>query len=135
INYGLTALGLLAAIAFLPRLVTRLRKSGWIEIRELTDRLAQGQVTIIDVREPGEFTGPLGHIAQAVNLPLGTLSERMTEIKSMSAETVILVCRTDRRSANAAGLLRKAGFHDVRVLRGGMEAWNRKGLPVQTGTP
>ncbi|MFP3943043.1 MAG: VTT domain-containing protein, partial [Alphaproteobacteria bacterium] len=81
INYGLTALGLLAAIAFLPRLVTRLRKSGWIEIRELTDRLAQGQVTIIDVREPGEFTGPLGHIAQAVNLPLGTLSERMTEIK------------------------------------------------------
>ncbi len=48
-------------------------------------------------------------------------------------EPVILVCRTDKRSANAAKLLHEAGFRDVHVLRGGMERWNQNGLPVEGG--
>jgi rhodanese-related sulfurtransferase len=43
---------------------------------------------------------------------------------------LVVVCRTDKRSASAAALLRDAGFRDVQVLRGGMERWNRHGLPV-----
>jgi rhodanese-related sulfurtransferase len=46
---------------------------------------------------------------------------------------VVTVCRTDKRSASAAAVLRDAGF-DPDVLRGGMEAWNKALLPVERRT-
>jgi uncharacterized membrane protein YdjX (TVP38/TMEM64 family) len=111
VRYGLLALGLLAAIGFLPRLIRRLRgdQNRWID----------------------EFTGPLGHIEAALNIPLGELPGRLTEISAFRARPVILVCRTDKRSASAAAVLGKAGFSDVSVLRGGMEQWNRDGRPIE----
>jgi uncharacterized membrane protein YdjX (TVP38/TMEM64 family)/rhodanese-related sulfurtransferase len=134
IRYGLIALALLAAIAFLPRLVRRLRgqeQPQWIEVDELASRLKEGPgIAVIDVRGPDEFTGPLGHIADAANMPVGELPKRLAEINALKDRPVILVCRTDKRSSAAATLLRDAGFRDVGVLRGGMEQWNQKGLPV-----
>jgi uncharacterized membrane protein YdjX (TVP38/TMEM64 family)/rhodanese-related sulfurtransferase len=134
IRYGLMALGLLAAIAFLPRLARRRRgeKFQWIDVGALTDRLREGGITVVDVRGPNEFDGALGHIAQALNLPLGELPNRLIEIKTSQDLPVILVCRTDKRSASAATILSDAGFRDVRILRGGMEQWNRDGLPVDS---
>ena len=126
---------MLAAIAFLPRLVRRLRgqkRPHWIEPDELASRLKQDPgIAVIDVRGPVEFTGPLGHIADASNMPVGELTKRLMEINALKDRPVILVCRTDKRSAAAAMLLRDAGFREVGVLRGGMEQWNQKGLPVE----
>lgn len=127
IRYGLLALGLLAAIAFVPRFVGRLRGAArprWIEPDTLADRLATGGITVIDVREPDEFSGSLGHIKGALNIPIGTLADRMSEINALRDSAVILVCRTDKRSASAASKLDALGFSDVHVLRGGMERWN-----------
>jgi uncharacterized membrane protein YdjX (TVP38/TMEM64 family)/rhodanese-related sulfurtransferase len=138
VRYGLIALALLAAVVFLPRLVQRLRAAGpplWIGVGDLANRLTErSEVAVIDVREPEEFTGPLGHIASALNLPVGKLGDRLIEINDRKAEPIVLVCRTDKRSANAATLLRNAGFRHVRVLRGGMESWNQQGLPVESRT-
>jgi uncharacterized membrane protein YdjX (TVP38/TMEM64 family)/rhodanese-related sulfurtransferase len=135
IRYGLIALGLLATVAFLPRLVRRLRGGStpqWIEADDLAHRLTDGGgIAVIDVRGPDEFTGPLGHIADARNLPVGELRDRLIEISALKEKSVILVCRTDKRSANAAALLRDSGFCDIYVLRGGMERWNQSGLPVE----
>ena len=58
------------------------------------------------------------------------IAKRLAEINALKDRPVILVCRTDKRSASAAALLCDAGFRDVGVLRGGMEQWNQKGLPV-----
>jgi rhodanese-related sulfurtransferase len=44
---------------------------------------------------------------------------------------VVVVCKTDRRSAKAAADLLAAGLTDVRVLRGGTDAWHRQGLPLE----
>lgn len=133
IRYGLTALGLLVAIAFLPRLIRRLRAGSalhWIEPDAFADRLAKGGVTVVDVRGPDEFTGPLGHIANAVNMPLGDVPGRLAELEARRGDPIVFVCRTDRRSASAAALFGEAGFENVHVLRGGMEQWNRDGRPV-----
>ena len=136
IRYGLLALGLLAAIAFLPRLVRRLRNGGtsrWIATDELASRLGStgASAIVIDVRSPEEFTGPLGHIDNALNVPLDELPDRLTEIRAFQDASIILVCKTDKRSAAAAAMLGDAGFRDVSVLRGGMERWNRDGRPVE----
>jgi rhodanese-related sulfurtransferase len=87
---------------------------------------------VVDVRGPDEFTGPLGHIPEARNLPVDELSDRVAELGHLERRPVILVCRTDRRSARAAEILRGVGIADVAVLRGGMEQWNRAGLPIES---
>jgi uncharacterized membrane protein YdjX (TVP38/TMEM64 family)/rhodanese-related sulfurtransferase len=135
IRYGLMALGLLAAIAFLPRMIRRLRgeKLKWIDAGALADRLRGGGIAVIDVRGPDEFDGALGHIASALNLPLSELPDRLAEINAFRDRPVVLVCRTDKRSAAAASVLSDTGFRDVSVLRGGMERWNRDRLPVDGG--
>jgi uncharacterized membrane protein YdjX (TVP38/TMEM64 family)/rhodanese-related sulfurtransferase len=139
VRYGLLALALLAAVGFLPRLVRRWRGDGsprWIEVDDLAGRLAGASgIAVIDVRGRDEFKGSLGHIADARNLPVDELPRRLHELAALKDRPVVLVCRTDRRSANAAAAFRAAGFRDVRVLRGGMERWNRDGLPVEDRVP
>lgn len=132
VRYGLLALGLIAAIALLPRLIARLRRSfAWIEANDLKRRLDSGEaLTVIDVRGPDEFTGPLGHIAAARNIPLAALDSRSTELGGLEQSPIVVVCRTDKHSAAAAQTLRAAGFRQVSVLRRGMEQWNAVGLPV-----
>jgi uncharacterized membrane protein YdjX (TVP38/TMEM64 family)/rhodanese-related sulfurtransferase len=133
VRYGLLALGLLAAIALLPRLIGRLRGSpSWIEVLDLKRRLDDGEaVTIIDVRGTDEFSGPLGHIATARNIPVAELTGRLSELAGLEREPIVLVCRTDKRSATAAETLRTVGFTRIKVLRLGMERWNDAGLPVE----
>lgn len=131
IRYGLYALGLLAMIAFVPRLIKRMRqgKIAWIEANELQQQMTGGAgLTIIDVRGPDEFVGELGHIPGAVNIPVGDIANRLIEIKALGDKPVILVCKTDKRSARAAEILRDENFADARVLRGGMERWKQLGF-------
>jgi uncharacterized membrane protein YdjX (TVP38/TMEM64 family)/rhodanese-related sulfurtransferase len=137
IQYGLLALGLLAAIAFLPRLVKHMRKgeaTTWTEPDALHRQIESGRpLTVLDVRGADEFTGPLGHIAGAVNIPLGELDRRLDELRSKANGDVAVVCRTDRRSAAAQAMLRNAGFKKVAVLRGGMERWVTLGFETVRG--
>jgi uncharacterized membrane protein YdjX (TVP38/TMEM64 family)/rhodanese-related sulfurtransferase len=134
IRYGLLGLGLLAAAAFVPRLLRRFRSEGtvrWMEVAELAPRMAGGAaVAVVDVRGPEEFSGPLGHIAGSRNVPLPELQRRVAELGVFTETPVVLVCKTDKRSASAAAVLDAAGFRDVSVLRGGMVRWNEAGLPV-----
>ncbi len=71
VRYGLLALGLLAVIALLPRLIGRLRGSfAWIEVGDLKQRLDRNEaMTVIDVRGSDEFDGPLRHIASHATFP------------------------------------------------------------------
>lgn len=103
----------------------------WVGPAALGDRLARGSVPIvIDVREPDEFAGPLGHIANSRNMPVGKLADRLHELDRSKDTEIVLVCRTDRRSGASSSMLRKAGFRNVQVLRGGMERWNQEKRPV-----
>jgi rhodanese-related sulfurtransferase len=117
----------------LLELIKRLRRSfARIEANELKRRLDHGEaVTVVDVRGPDEFIGPLGHIATARNIPVGELESRLAELAGFERKSIVLVCRTDKRSATAALTLRTAGFKQVNVLRRGMERWNDANLPVE----
>lgn len=86
------------------------------------------QLRIVDVREPGEFNGTLGHIPGSLLIPLGQLQERASTLAK--DQPTVLVCRSGARSAQAVTLLEKAGFTRVANLSGGMLAWNGQRLPV-----
>jgi glyoxylase-like metal-dependent hydrolase (beta-lactamase superfamily II)/rhodanese-related sulfurtransferase len=90
-----------------------------------------GEAVILDVREPDEFTGPLGHIAGAKLLPLNELAKRTVELSK--DRPIVTVCRSGARSAQATVLLRQAGFSKVANLAGGMLRWHAEGYPAEGG--
>jgi len=90
-------------------------------------------VQILDVREPQEFTGPLGHIRGAILIPLGELADRAGELSR--DRPIVTVCRAGSRSAQATVILREAGFGDIANLAGGMLRWRAEGHAVEGGTP
>lgn len=85
---------------------------------------------LLDVRNPDEWDGPLGHLDGAHLVPLPELAGRLEELAHLRHQPLITVCKAGGRSAQAAQLLMDAGFTEVRSLAGGMGAWNVLSLPV-----
>jgi sulfur dioxygenase len=86
---------------------------------------------LLDVREPEEFVGELGHIAGSLLVPMDALQHRLPKLAGYVDREVIVVCRAGARSASAGAILRQAGFTQVYNLGGGMLEWVSAGLPVQ----
>ena len=108
----------------------RAAEPAWIDVAELQGRLAGGDVLLVDVRQPEEFIAPPGHLPGAINVPLG--SSCGPHWASLRRElSIVLVCKTDRRSARAAAELLAAGVSDVAVLRGGTDGWHARGLALE----
>ncbi len=82
-------------------------------------RLTQPRPTILDVRTDHEWHD--GHLPDALHIPLGHLSDRLSEIPR--DRHVVTHCQAGARSAIAASLLRRAGFRNVSNLSGGFNAW------------
>ncbi|MEX1164012.1 MAG: rhodanese-like domain-containing protein [Nitriliruptor sp.] len=82
------------------------------------------EVQLLDVREPPEWDA--GHIEGAVHVPMGELSSRQGELAQ--DRTIVAVCRSGNRSGQVSNALRRAGY-EVENLEGGMQAWQRDGLP------
>lgn len=87
------------------------------------------QAVVIDVREPVEYSG--GRIPKSVNAPLSGLAAGLTRLEKYKSRPVIVVCRTNQRSARAAVLLRRHAFANVQVLAAGMTGWQKENLPVE----
>lgn len=93
----------------------------------LSERLAAGNVTLVDVREWPEFAA--GRVAGSRLIPLGDISARSGEIDT--SRDVFVICRTGRRSAEAAKRLRSLGFENVVNVAGGFDAWKKERLPFE----
>jgi len=106
-------------------------------VRQLTAqevRLQLGNATpplLLDVREPEEFTGELGHIPGSRLIPLKELPARLGEIETYKDKDVIVICRAGVRSTTAAAILTGLGFEHVSNLKGGMLDWDEQNLPVE----
>jgi len=133
VQKGLMALALLAAIAFLPRVISHLRQGPTLSINELHQHLSgNSELVVLDVRSAEDYEGELGHIQDSRNIPLEELGTRLPELAPNLEKPIALICTTDRRSKKAAKVLAKQGFADVQVVLGGMKQWDTQSLPVQT---
>ena len=132
IQIGSLALALLATVAFLPRLIGRMRRGPMMDVVQLKEKLDQQQdVLVLDVRTAEDFIGEQGHIAHSKNIPVEDLTSRLDEIADYVERPIAIVCRADRRSAKAALLLTRKGFADVHVVKGGRTDWNQAGYGIE----
>jgi len=117
----------------IPRLIAGVP---FFDPQAVQQRIAAGEeVMILDVRTVGEFTGSKGHVPGAVNVPLNEIASRLNahaeEMEALKHLPIFVMCQTANRSPSAARQLRKRGFTNVAVVKGGMSGWKRAGLPVE----
>jgi adenylyltransferase/sulfurtransferase len=74
---------------------------------------------LLDVREPNERE--ICALPHSINIPLGELAARMSELQT--AAELVVYCRSGKRSALALEQLTRAGFSNVKNLKGGIVAW------------
>ena len=84
-------------------------------------------VLVLDVREPSEYDQ--GHIPGVTLIPMGQVADRLSEIPK--DKTVIVTCRSGNRSGQITDYLRQQGYTDVHNMQGGIQAWQKAGLPVE----
>ncbi|MCI4061147.1 rhodanese-like domain-containing protein [Micromonospora sp. R77] len=100
-------------------------------LRELID---SGRAPrLLDVRTPAKFE--TSHIPGAYNVPLDLLREHRAELRNHLAEDVVLICRSGARATQAGQSLAGVGLPNLKVLDGGMLAWQAGDAPVRQGTP
>ncbi len=108
----------------------RLQSIPTLTLAQVSSQLLADGVTVLDVRREVEWKS--GHLPGALNVPVGSLDERVKEIPP--DRPVIVHCQTGARAAMAASLLRARGFTDVRYFPGGFAEWRLAGLPAKVET-
>ncbi len=97
--------------------------------KEAAKMFSSGEAVIIDVREKNEWDEK--HIPGAIHIPLAQLNNHLPELEKFRDKPVITQCRSGRRSAQAAVMLKNAGFKDIYNLEGGIIAWEKEGLELE----
>jgi rhodanese-related sulfurtransferase len=102
-----------------------------VDVAEADRRLREDPAhpVLLDVREMNEFIE--FRAPGAMLLPTSTLAARIDEVPPN--RPLLVVCRTGVRSAAVTGFLIRSGRSDVFNVTGGMEAWERSGLPTRRG--
>lgn len=97
-----------------------------VTAQDLAQSLKHGAVTLVDVRNPGEWSA--AHIDGAQHIPLGRLEERLAEIPR--DKPIVMQCAAGARSMIGASILKAHGVDRVINLIGGFGAWSNAGLPT-----
>ena len=91
-----------------------------------TMREEQPDMVVLDVREPSEWDD--GHIAGAINVPMGQAIERMKEIPADRPKAVL--CAGGLRSSSVISALLRSGMSGWYNVAGGMREWSKAGYPT-----
>lgn len=91
--------------------------------------IAEGKVTVVDVRTSEEFSE--GHIKGAQNIDIMS-KDFTTKLGELDKTKPVLVhCQAGGRSTRSLSTFEKLGFTQIIHLDGGMNDWVKKGQPVQ----
>jgi hydroxyacylglutathione hydrolase len=90
-----------------------------LEVGQLIAAQTDGDIQLVDIRQPGETA--LGTIAGAIEIPLTRLNQELASLDA--SKPTVVFCAGGYRSSIAASRLRSAGFADVADLLGGYGAW------------
>ena len=134
-------------LKFLRLFFYRIVKRRWylpgtpeITPEELFDRINNNQTPlIVDTRDKDEYAGAegayrtTGHIPDAKSIPIWVLPEKLKDLEEFKEKEVVTLCPGGGMSLVAVEIMEKAGFKDVKSLKGGIWAWEKKGYPIVKG--
>lgn len=100
-----------------------------VDAKEFNKLLASNHVQLIDVRTPAEYQE--GHIENAVNMNVNQEDFNANLSKLDKTKPVLVYCKSGKRSANAAEIMKKAGFTKIMDFEGGILAWEEAKLPIK----
>ncbi len=98
---------------------------------EVTALINHGNALLVDVRGASDFEK--GHIAGSKNVQMTQFDPENKQLAPAKSLPVVMVCKVGQTASFAAKRLRKAGFTDVAVLEGGIQAWQAADLPLVKG--
>jgi hydroxyacylglutathione hydrolase len=117
----------LAVLDTWPEVDHQLQSYDRVTPAQIWPRVANGEVTVIDVRHTDEWEA--SHIPGARHIMLAYLAERAGEIPT--GQPTLVQCQAGARSAIGASILQAHGIPQVINLLGGINAWATAGLPVE----
>lgn len=88
---------------------------------------------VLDLRTPGEFAGPVGHLRGARNVPLEELPFRLRELSGLKGRTFLVYCGHDDCGDKGLRILREAGFEESILMDGGIDGWVLCGFGTVSG--
>lgn len=130
-----TVFAMMVAAFFAGRILTQPQTCGAscfpqsadVNPQEFQQRINQGNITILDVRTPAEFSA--GHIANAINLDFYDTSQFSSSLDKLDKNrTYLIYCRSGNRSAQAMKLMKEKGFTSIFNLSGGIQSWQNSNL-------
>ncbi len=95
---------------------------------ELSNILSKDNITLIDVRTPGEYGN--GHLTDAGQINYYAFDFKKKLLLLPRDEPVYIYCNTGYRSRKAAEILVKNGYEEVYNLEHGIMEWNLHDLPI-----
>lgn len=88
-----------------------------ITFNELKEKVARGAI-LIDVRSPQEFRE--GHLSGAINIPEYEISAKIRTAVPKLNQQVVLYCQYGGRSNDAYNEMKRIGYNNMYVLKGGL---------------
>jgi len=100
---------------------------GTLSVQQLKPKLARGEVTLLDVREPSEWKH--GYVEGAERIFFGDLAEQAGTLPM--DKPIAVTCSVGNRSSIGASILKQKGFEQVYNVLGGMTAWESLDYPLK----
>tara|TARA_Y100000996_G_scaffold408891_1_gene388695 strand:- start:78 stop:485 length:408 start_codon:yes stop_codon:yes gene_type:complete len=109
-------------------LVSNSKKGGKkISPQTLISLSNQDNAFLIDLRDSESFQ--TGHITNSINIPFNNLFNSTNQINQKD-KSIILICEMGSVSPNAGEILKKEGFLNILILKGGISEWKIQNLPL-----
>ena len=90
---------------------------------------------VLDLRSRYEFTGPAGHVQGSYNVPFDQLGGLLNDLIPLKDRTFLVYCGHDECGESALESFLVAGYDEVILMEGGLDAWVIGGFGTVTGPP
>jgi rhodanese-related sulfurtransferase len=122
----------------LVKWILRIHDYPEITVDELHDKLDSDESPLmIDIRSVADYNGTgyskYGHIPDALSIPMLELETKLDELEKYKEKEIVTMCPGGGLSLAAVDVMQEAGFKNVKSLKGGTDAWHKKGYPTVTG--
>ncbi|MEQ5840814.1 rhodanese-like domain-containing protein [Paraburkholderia acidicola] len=126
-NLVLIAIALISGALLLWPALSR-RGRGGVTASEATQLINRRNAVVVDLRSAADFAA--GHLPSARHLEFAELQAKVGQLVKNKSIPVLLVCQTGQQSNKAVRVVQDAGYAEVHVLQGGLNAWQQAGMPV-----